>query len=76
MALQRPQRGFIAQFVGRCTECERTIEIGDPIGGIPGTGYQHVDCLDLDDDDESSGTDHLAEKPTRFVGTDDESMGF
>jgi hypothetical protein len=57
---------FVAQFVGRCTECDERIEVGDRIR-VSGDAYAHVNC---DDPAERP------EKPTRFQGTSLKEMGF
>lgn len=57
--------GFVAQFRGRCVECDQAIEIGDEIGAITGQGYQHIHCPDAPD-----------ERPTKYQGTTLEEMGF
>lgn len=67
--------GFEAQYPGECTECEHTIEVGDRIVGAPGVGYQHVECADLVDDEESPASEPR-EKPTRFQGSSLDEMGF
>jgi hypothetical protein len=68
-------RGFVAQFLGRCTECEEIIEVGDLILGAAGSGYQHIECVELDDDEESP-VPEPEEKPTKFQGTSLDEMGF
>lgn len=57
--------GFVAQFRGRCVECDQVIEVGERIGAITGGGYAHVVCPDEPD-----------ERPTRFQGTTLDEMGF
>lgn len=54
---------FTAKYKGVCTECDEWFNAGDEIRSTT-SGYAHDECPEL------------TEKPTKFVGTDDESMGF
>lgn len=59
--------GFPATLRGWCDECDYRIEIDEMITGADyGHGrYRHVNCPEV-----------ASEKPTRFVGSTDEEMGF
>jgi len=57
-----------AKFDGYCLDCTGRIAAGEEImhGTVEGVkGWIHVECPELPD-----------EKPCKFIGTDDESMGY
>jgi hypothetical protein len=57
---------LVARYPGVCSECDTRFLPGEPITGAQyGKGYQHAAC-----------PEDLPEKPTRFVGSTDEEMGF
>lgn len=60
------RRVLMARYPGVCTECGIRFFEGDPISGAKyGKGYQHAVC-----------PEEIELKPTRFVGSTDEEMGF
>lgn len=65
MNLRRPARGFPARFQGWCDNCDHRIETDELITDVGNRTFVHVECPDT-----------LPEKPTRFVGSTDQEMGF
>jgi hypothetical protein len=59
-------RTITARYPGVCQECEGRFLPGEAITSAEyGRGYQHAECPEV-----------AVEKPTRFVGSTDEEMGF
>jgi hypothetical protein len=56
---------FPAKYAGQCVECGCRIQVDDEIERGTEGGYVHVTC-----------PEDIPTKPTKFQGTDLESMGF